>query len=309
MANREKIAVLMSTYNGAMYIREQLDTILNQNCEEEIKLFIRDDGSSDDTFQILKEYEMKNPNILLLPRDTNNYGSANGFMYLLNYVLKEFPGEFQYFAFADQDDYWLIDKLMVGISSIKEIEKPALYFSKKRIVDYKLKELNLEDKFFYQDSFLQYFTMSNAYGCTFVFNERLAKMSKNKPIEKLIHHDAWIYRVAGCIDSEIVVDDNSYILYRQHESNVVGKVEYWNIRMVCKRILKKRNHILQKTYKEIWKQFPEDLNKNARKIVPLVCGYTKNIKQRIQLLLWKESRSYGLKTSLMWMIKVMLNGL
>lgn len=94
-----KVIVLMSTYNGEKYLKEQIDSILNQ-VKVEVFLMIRDDGSSDNTIAILKEYERQNRNIKIIKG--KNIGVGNSFMQLLYN-----SAEAEYYAFADQDDVWV----------------------------------------------------------------------------------------------------------------------------------------------------------------------------------------------------------
>lgn len=303
-----EVVILMSTYNGERFICQQLDSVLNQ-VEVKVKLIIRDDGSSDSTTSILTEYEEKyKDKICLLPFYEDNKGSANSFMYLLNYALDAFP-EAQYFGFADQDDYWPEDKTIRGIEKLKKTKKEALYFSGKKIVNEKLEVTNSDDNPIYRDSFLQYLTISNAYGCTFYFNRKLAELCRNKSSNKKIHHDAWIYRVAGCIGANIFYDNEPHILYRQHEKNVVGRVEYWNTRKAIRRIVGKRNHVLYDTFQDIYIQFSNLLEGEAKTIVPLVINYKKNPVSKFRLMMWKEPRKCGLKPTIIWMLKVLFNGI
>ena len=95
-----QVAVLMSTYNGEKYIRDQIDSILSQ-IKVNVTLFIRDDGSTDSTVKIITQYTEKYSNIKFWVGE--NIGVGNSFMQLL-YSLTD---EFDYYAFSDQDDIWL----------------------------------------------------------------------------------------------------------------------------------------------------------------------------------------------------------
>lgn len=92
-----KVAVLLSTYNGSKYIKEQIDSILSQEGVN-IDIYIRDDESTDETVNII--YEYKSNNIFLT--EGKNIGVGNSFMELLYSV----PEIYDYYAFADQDDIW-----------------------------------------------------------------------------------------------------------------------------------------------------------------------------------------------------------
>ena len=299
----------MSTYNGERFIERQIKSILAQK-NVDFQLFIRDDGSSDNTINVIKKIQIQyKDKIVLLPLDGNNYGAANSFMYLLDYVLNKSTVKFEFFSFADQDDYWLETKLEKALSAIEKSDKPALYFSTKTIVDSNLKKMDVSDFFYYEGSFYQYFTMSNAYGCTFMFNRKLAMLCCHKPDNPLIYHDAWIYRIAGCIDSNIVQDSTSSILYCQHGNNVVGKNEYWTIKKGLNRLFHKRNHILLSIFREIYTQHADKLNHDALEILPVICSYNKSFLNRFRLILWKEARQQGVKEYLEWIFKVIFNGI
>ena len=122
-----KIAVLMSTYNGERYLREQIDSILNQKIEVCFDLIVRDDGSTDKTIEILKMYADAGKLFFSIGK---NVGAARGFVNLLH----ENPG-YDYYAFSDQDDVWNEDKLKKGITAIQDIKKPALYCTNCELVD------------------------------------------------------------------------------------------------------------------------------------------------------------------------------
>ena len=107
----EKILVMMSTYNGEKYIREQIDSILHQK-DVKVDIVVRDDGSKDNTQNILKNYSSKYKNIKWSQGD--NVGPCKSFLELLYS-----SGEYEYYAFADQDDYWYPNKLKAATEKMK----------------------------------------------------------------------------------------------------------------------------------------------------------------------------------------------
>ena len=116
------IAVLMSTYNGEKYIKEQLDSIFRQK-EVKVTLYVRDDGSTDGTLDIIKLYH----GIILLPFDENK-GPGLSFMTLLYHVMGQ-STKYDYYAFADQDDIWMDNKLIKAIKQIQNNGECVLYSS------------------------------------------------------------------------------------------------------------------------------------------------------------------------------------
>ena len=123
-----KVAVLMSTYNGEKYLREQIDSILAQEGVD-VTLYIRDDGSSDSTIEIINEYLTKTNRIKFYIGE--NIGVGNSFMQLVY----DCPEDYDYYAFSDQDDIWLTEKMQVAVDSLKEYSNPFLYCSNQILVD------------------------------------------------------------------------------------------------------------------------------------------------------------------------------
>ena len=162
-----KIAILMATYNGEKYLREQIDSILNQKTCHSIKLFVRDDGSSDNTVNILQQYAEQGK---LEYKAGENVGAAKTFLTLL----KDHPG-FDYYAFSDQDDVWDEDKIDQGIEAISNYSSPALYCSNCQLVDSELKWLGRNThRSIPTYSLVSILCLAScAQGCTSVFNSSL----------------------------------------------------------------------------------------------------------------------------------------
>lgn len=105
--------MLMATYNGSRYLREQIDSIINQTYSH-WTLYIQDDGSSDDTLNIIKNYSDKR--IKLVDVGLTRQGAGMNFMSLLNMVDSE------YYMFCDQDDVWFPDKIEKSLTRMREEE-------------------------------------------------------------------------------------------------------------------------------------------------------------------------------------------
>ena len=116
----DKVAILMSTYNGEKYLDEQIGSILAQEGVD-VTLYIRDDGSSDRTAEIIKYYCKSYHNVSFTQGE--NLGVGNSFMQLV-YDAKDV---YYYYAFADQDDIWLPEKIKMAADKIKESKRPLLY--------------------------------------------------------------------------------------------------------------------------------------------------------------------------------------
>ena len=213
-----KVQILMSTYNGEQYLREQIDSLLQQ-AYPEIEILVRDDGSKDSTPDILRDYARRYDNIRIFLED--NVGVTKSFFELLK------RSEADYVAFCDQDDIWLEQKVVQAVEKLQTIKTPALYCSNKILVDAHGKVIAENDKKKLTPGFGNAVIESVCTGCTMVLNRELAENIKAHIPERAILHDWWCYLVASYV-GQVVFDEKSYILYRQHEHNVVGqKKGFW----------------------------------------------------------------------------------
>ena len=211
------VTVLVSTYNGQKYLSKQLDSLISQ-VGVDMKIIVRDDGSSDGTRQILRNYAQTYSNIQLLFED--NCGAEESFNKLCQYSLQQDLTD--YYAFCDQDDVWDNDKLSIAIQSLEKFDHlvPNLYFSNLRMVDdtlsyirdfYNEKEVDIDNKL----SLVQIFT----YGCTCVFNQ--SALSIYCKVNNKSFHDNWIYIICSFMGN-VFYDSSAHIQYRQHNSNLSG---------------------------------------------------------------------------------------
>lgn len=212
------VCILISTYNGQKFLVEQLDSLIKQDYKN-IKIIIRDDGSKDETVNILLAYKNKYSNIELVTG--SNVGVVASFFELLKHV----PPEAGYTAFCDQDDVWDPGKVSRAVSQLSQSnnEIPSLYCSRLKVVDASLnflfdtalpkRELNFEN------AIIENF----AIGCTIMFN-RVARelLVNNLPDDKkVVMHDWWCYLVIAALGT-VIYDKEAYIKHRQHDTNTNG---------------------------------------------------------------------------------------
>lgn len=208
----EKILILMSTYNGEKYLCEQITSLLKQEGVS-VRILVRDDGSSDNTTSLLNEYQRQGH---LRWYSGTNLRPAKSFMNLLINAPEE-----EYYAFCDQDDVWMPEKLKVAIEKIKGINGPALYCSDTILVDSHLnliRKANLKA----EGSFVESLISNPVTGCTMVFNKALRDIVIQYEPDVIDMHDWWIYRVCMAIGGFYYFDKTPQIKYRQHGANVVG---------------------------------------------------------------------------------------
>lgn len=223
MEKRPTVAVLMSTYNGEKYIKEQIESILSQKLVD-VHLFVRDDVSSDSTVDILEQYQRDGK--LKYIKGKVNVGAGSSFMQ----VLYDTSDDFDYYAWSDQDDVWLDNKLISAIQMLQNSGK-QLYMSNLMCVDKDLNEIGLRNTIPADISIYSIICENQTNGCTMVFTQKfmreLVSISR-RPSDSLFqsrYHDTWTAMV-GAVKDEIIYDFNFFILYRQHESNEVGSVVY-----------------------------------------------------------------------------------
>ncbi len=230
------IVILMATFNGDKYLKDQIDSILRQTYSD-WHLIIRDDGSTDNTISILKSYQKTYPNkISVIVNNSNKHGAKENFFFLSRMALKE---KYKYIMYSDQDDIWKKDKIDVTLKKFKEIEKdeniPVLVHTDLEVVDNNLNVIASSfikySKLDNNDNFSHLLIQNNITGCTILINRALLSKSLSiKNDKKIIMHDWW-FAIIASVFGKIAFLNKSTILYRQHGDNVVGakKISLYNM--------------------------------------------------------------------------------
>lgn len=213
------VLVLMSTYNGEKYLREQLDSIIAQE-NVRVTILVRDDGSKDSTVEILEEYKSSYPETFILEKG-ENVGCLKSFFLLMKEAAEKYV-EYDCYAFSDQDDVWLKDKLYRGADALAKVEaKYKLYFCAPQLVDAALKPLSNVFTT-YKLSLAEAFVYQPCIGCSMIFNYALLKEAARGDTSVVDIHDAWLYKLALSLGVKVIYDSTPQILYRQHSSNTIG---------------------------------------------------------------------------------------
>lgn len=219
---QETIDVLLATYNGEKYIKEQIDSILNQTYEN-IRLIISDDCSKDKTQEILKEYEKKDNRIELYIQE-KNLGVVKNIEFLLKQVKNK------YYMLSDQDDIWLPEKIEKSLETLLE-NNADLVFGDLEVVNQDLKTmypsfgdfmlLNKKIHKYINSNMLNYI-YNCVTGCTILAKkETIQKILPLPKKSKYLIHDHWIGLMTS-IYGKVVYMPEKYIKYRQHGNNQVG---------------------------------------------------------------------------------------
>lgn len=275
------IVVLMSTYNGERYLREQLDSIFTQK-DVDVCLSVRDDGSKDSTLEILCEYKKKYEGRMEILKG-ENIGWKKSFFELIRHAAVHYTG-YNYFAFSDQDDIWLEEKLTAALSGLDALDcRIALYCS---------------NQYYYKDgenlgavwkrtpvpTAKNCLVRNCSPGCTMAFTKGLLDMMARYDSDHPAAHDYWAYQVA-VLCGKVYVDENSYIYYRQHENNQIGITG--GFRQLWRRRLKtaaSSNRKRERQAKELYNLYRDDFSEEGRLAVEKIRNYRKSLKNRFGLL-------------------------
>lgn len=279
----DNVAIAMATYNGEKYLAAQIDSILSQSFSNWV-LFIHDDGSKDNTRAIISRYTESYPDKIRLIEDGafSGHGSMLNFFGILQWI-RDHENCFSYFMLCDQDDYWLPNKILEEVMTIKRIEQSgeaaAAVHSDVKITDEKLSVL--------YDSFYAYagleptkytlssLIMDNVFiGCTMLWNRRLNDLLDLSP-EHALMHDWWIGLSASAV-GEVEYIPSALMYYRQHGNNVVGaKEKAYSLAYFKDKISSIQR--LQANYSDCFQQgynllnsYGQLMNENARQLLSAV---------------------------------------
>ena len=242
-----QVDILLSTYNGAIFLSEQIDSILNQSYTD-WKLIIRDDSSTDKTKEVLQTYQNRYPKKIVVQKNSDeNLGVILNFSKLLE------SSSAPYIMFCDQDDVWLPEKVELTLKKMIEVEKsnpntPLLIHTDLRVVNTNLGILS-NSYWSYQGIDPEYDTLNRLLvqnvitGCTVMINKKLADIALPIP-DKAIMHDWWLGLVAASF-GQVHHIDTPTMLYRQHANNDTGATSF-NLHTILKKLQNLSNINLEK---------------------------------------------------------------
>jgi glycosyltransferase involved in cell wall biosynthesis len=214
-----KVDIVLPTYNGGRFIKEQIDSILNQ-IGVDVRIFIQDDCSSDGTYELLEDFYSENPKVVI-GKNSQNKGQMLTLQQLLSRVTAP------YFAFSDQDDVWFENKLAHSLRELV-LSGADLVHGDLTVVDEELRTIepsamkhmglpNLTGR-----DFIPYLIKNPVFGCTIVGKVKLLD-SALALMDKVSMHDRWFALVAANAGGVACIN-KPLLLYRQHSENVVGSI-------------------------------------------------------------------------------------
>ena len=215
---QKRVLVLMSCYNGEKYLQKQIESIMSQRGLDTVDLLIRDDGSADGTKKIIEESIKKYSD-----RIKFIYGNNLGYNGSFFELIRQSEG-YDYYAFSDQDDVWLPDKLYVACKFLeRESENvPLLYASTSYLVGDDLKPYGTTRCQKREFTIFNTLVQNICPGHTQVFNnELLALLKQNIDVSKIYVYDSWVTNTA-MLYGKVCFDNQSHTYYRQHTGNQLG---------------------------------------------------------------------------------------
>ncbi|MDG3180837.1 glycosyltransferase family 2 protein [Streptococcus suis] len=286
-----KVNILMSTYNGQQFLAEQIRSIQDQSYTD-WTLFIRDDGSSDNTKEILKNFERQDSRIHLIDSDkSDNLGVIKSFHKLVNHDRAD------YYFFSDQDDVWLPNKLELSLKEAQNYlaDLPLMVYMDLKVVNQDL-EIMTESMVKSQShhantELVQELTENTVTGGVAMINHTLAEMWQET--DDILMHDWYLALLASAFGNLVFIDQPGE-LYRQHSDNVLGA------RTLSKRFKKWiRPHILFAVYWDLIK----NSQKQARHLLQMPLSQSNRelieafvtIMDKPMLERYQTLRKYGLK--------------
>lgn len=249
----KSISVLLATYNSSLYLRAQLDSLFSQT-NQDFKLFVRDDNSTDCTLEILKEYQKRYlGRVYIIDNQGRSLRAYNNFVELLSKVNSD------YYMFCDHDDIWLPNKIQISLNRMLELESknpntPIVVHTDMKVVDQNLNVIC--DSFWKYSNLLPDHTKfeemvlcNSANGCAMMFNDK-AKTVALPNVSFATMHDMLVNQSVAASNGIISAIKIPAVLYRQHIDNVVGAkkrdLKYYIHKLKNIRILFKDNVLCYK---------------------------------------------------------------
>lgn len=270
------VVVLISTYNGEKYLKEQLESILAQK-NVNISILARDDGSTDSTKNILESYS-KNEKLRWYCE--SNVGPAHSFLDLINKAEKA-----DFYAFSDQDDIWDEDKLYSAVEMLKHETGAAMYHSRKRLVDADGTYIGISGSYNSSFGLCSLAARNAATGCTCVFNYQLLNELRNVKPQKVIMHDAWLLDVCLAINGKVLFDETPHISYRQHGNNAVGAKK--DLKSFIQRLrysTKKNSGLYLEQWKSLKNGYYNKMKDEDKEVLDICITYKESCKNKMRLL-------------------------
>jgi glycosyltransferase involved in cell wall biosynthesis len=276
----DQVDILLATFQGGLYLKEQLLSLIQQSYSN-FHIFIRDDGSTDQTVTIIESFRKIYPERITVIPSAQCLGVKGNFSELMHHT------KAKYIMFCDQDDIWLPHKIKLSLDKMKTLENqhgpiPLLVHTDLQVVK---SDLTLIARSFWKYSKLDpsknslndLLSKNTVTGCALMINQKLLELAYPIP-DQCIMHDWWIVLVAT-IFGKIEFIKEAPILYRQHGKNAVGalKFNFWYYfkRQIIRKLYRKYHPFIVKQAQTLFLKYFSLMNPYQKKILQEVCTYDK----------------------------------
>ncbi len=215
------VCILLGTYNGARFLAQQLQSLEEQS-HDRWRLVLSDDASTDATLDIARQFQQKWGEARLEIR----LGARQGFVQNFLSLACDPTIRADLYAFADQDDVWMKDKLARAVAHLGSDPKsnlPRIYCGRSLLVDVDLKPLGPSPRFARAPSFRNALVQSIAGGNTMVFNQCAKELLEAAGPQQVVSHDWWLYQLTTGAGGIVDYDPQPMLLYRQHSDAMIGE--------------------------------------------------------------------------------------
>ena len=226
-----RVHILLASYQGAAHIGAQLASIAAQT-HGNWHLTISDDGSADDTLAICQAFAAQHPRHTVRLIEGPRQRSTANFFHLLRTVAPASDDEL--FAFCDQDDVWMPDKLTRAISALRNLQpaagQAALYAARTQLVDEQLRPMGFSEQPMRPLGFGNALLQNVGSGNTMVFNAAARNLLRQAGSQAVVSHDWWVYMLVSGAGGQICYTTVPSVDYRQHGGNLIGANTSWRDR-------------------------------------------------------------------------------
>lgn len=300
-----KIVVVMSTYNGANVVERQLDSIFAQK-DVDVCVYVRDDGSSDATIDVLTNYKNSKKKDKLIVDVGDNVGWQKSFLR----ALKKAP-EADYYAFSDQDDFWFDNKLINGINHIQSRNEnvPILFHCNKISTDEKLTPLKKQVKRIpaalnRQNALVQEYVQ----GCSIVMNRQAKELVTRRTPQGKIPHDFWSALVCFLF-GKVIYDNRPYFYHITYGTNASGEGFLWKSRLQRLKKFFAKGNMYHIPVIEILETYSDLLTENDKLFLSKLCVYKNSLCSKLFLLFSPKFRRASFVGTLSLKISIVFNKL
>lgn len=300
-----KIVVVMSSYNGANVLERQLDSIFTQK-DVDVCVYVRDDGSSDATINVLTNYKNNKQKDKLIVEIGDNVGWQRSFLL----ALKNAP-EADYYAFSDQDDFWFENKLINGINHIQSrVENgPILFHCNKISTDEKLTPLKKQVKRIpaalnRQNAIVQEYVQ----GCSIVMNRSAKELVTRITPQNKIPHDFWCALVCFLF-GKIIYDDKPYFYHITYGTNASGEGFLWKSRLQRLKKFFAKGNVYYIPITEILETYSDLLTEKDKIFLSKLRDYKKSFDDKLFLLFSPKFRRASIVGTLSLKLSIIFNKL